>query len=169
MASPQNILLYLPPDQERQVNEIFDALEARGFPRQRQTPHISITFSQSMAPAAVEHAAQTLPGVIPAEFQRVGTVVFGTRGKQTVAWLLETGQPMWQVAREISALNPDHHRVEWIPHLTMGSRIPREMVPEYIASLDEVTPRRFKHVCAHRAGFWMPTTRQYRALAGPHE
>ena len=88
MASPQNILMYLSPEQERQVREIFDALEARGFPRQNQTPHITISFSHDMSPAAVDRAAEVLPGVVPVDFQRVGTVIFGTRRKQTVAWLL---------------------------------------------------------------------------------
>ncbi|MFC0581973.1 2'-5' RNA ligase family protein [Micrococcoides hystricis] len=169
MVSPQNILLYLSAEQEQQVREIFDALASRGFPRQNQTPHITITFSHNMAPAAVESAAQVLPGVIPADFQRVGTAIFSTRRKQTVAWLLETGQLMRQAAWQISALNPDDHRSDWIPHLTMGLRIPRAMVPDYIAALDEVTPRHFKALLADRAGFWKPATRQYRALAGPQQ
>lgn len=168
MASPQNILMYLSPEQEQQVREIFDALEARGFPRQNQTPHITISFSHDMSPAAVDRAAEVLPGVVPADFQRVGTVIFGARRKQTVAWLLETGEPMRQAAREISSLNPDDHRTDWIPHLTMGLRLPREMVPGYIAALDELTPRHFKELLAHRAGFWKPATQEYRALAGDH-
>lgn len=150
------------------MREIFDALEARGFPRQNQTPHITISFSHDMAPAAVERAAEVLPAVIPAEFQRVGTVIFGTRRKQTVAWLLETRETMRRAAREISVLNPEDHRTDWIPHLTMGLRLPRETVPEYVAALDEVTPRHFKELLAHRAGFWKPVTREYRALAGAH-
>nr|WP_284500824.1 2'-5' RNA ligase family protein [Bowdeniella massiliensis] len=79
----------MPTEQQRQVREIFGALEARGFPRRNQTPHITISFSHDMASAAVERAAEVLPDVVPAYFQRVGT-----------------GEPMRQAAREISTLNP---------------------------------------------------------------
>ena len=89
-ASPDNILLYLPQKQEDQVREIFAGLAQRGFPVQHQRPHITVTFSPHMQPEVVDLAAQLLPPVMPADFRRVGNVVFGTKRKQTVAWLLET-------------------------------------------------------------------------------
>lgn len=89
-TSPDNILLRLPEAQEQQIREVFVALEARGFPAQQQTPHITITFSPAMAEEAVHCAARLLPSLIPARLERVGTVIFGTKRKQTVAWLLET-------------------------------------------------------------------------------
>src|SRR5699024_12244545 len=88
MASPENILLYLPEDQEQQVREVFARLEELGFPAQQQKPHITVTFSPSMADNVVQRAAQLLPPVIPANFRRVGTVVFGANRKHTVAWRL---------------------------------------------------------------------------------
>ena len=79
MASPENILLHLPEDEEQQVREVFSLLEERGFPAQQQTPHITITFSPSMQADVVERAAELLPPLIPARFHRVGTVVSGER------------------------------------------------------------------------------------------
>lgn len=166
MASPENILLHLPEEEEQQVREIFARLEERGFPRQHQTPHITITFSPSMSEDVVDRAAELLPAVIPASFHRVGTVVFGTKRKQTVAWLLETTDALEIAAREISALNPDGRGPRWNPHLTVGLRLPREMVPDYLRALDEVTPPRFKDLTAVRAGFWRPAVQHMTVLAG---
>ena len=90
MASPDNILLHLPENEEQQVRDLFAQLAERGFPVQNQTPHITLTFSPEMKKHVAERAAELLPAVIPAQFRRVGTVVFGTKRKQTVAWLLET-------------------------------------------------------------------------------
>lgn len=162
MASPDNILLYLDPREDKQVREIFAQLEQRGFPRQQQTPHITVTFSPRMAPEVIERAAQLLPPLIPATFRRVGTVVFGTRRKQTVAWLLEGDDELEIAAREISALNPDGRGPRWTPHLTVGLRLPREIVPEYVRALDELAPRALETLTAPRAAFWRPRTRQLR-------
>jgi len=167
MASPENILLYLPEDQEQQVREVFARLEELGFPAQQQKPHITVTFSPSMADNVVQRAAQLLPPVIPANFRRVGTVVFGAKRKQTVAWLLETSDELEIAAREISALNPDGRGPRWIPHLTMGLRLPREIIPEYMRALDEVTPSHLKELTAVRAALWRPQLHELTVLAGP--
>ncbi|WP_426705259.1 2'-5' RNA ligase family protein [Corynebacterium auriscanis] len=165
VRSPENILLYLPPEQEEQVRAVFADLAKLGLPQQFQRPHITITFAQSMSAEAVQVAAQLLPEVIPAEFTRAGTVIFGTRSKQTVTWLLEASDEMHHVAREISAANPDGRGKQWIPHLTVGLRIPRAQVPEYVAGLEKVTPTRFKQLTAARAGWWRPSVQEYTALA----
>ncbi len=166
MASPDNILLYLPEEEDRQVREVFAQLAARGFPVQHQTPHITVTFSPRMAESVVELAAETLPPLIPATFDRVGTVIFGTRRKQTVAWLLEGPDELEIAARRISALNPVGRGPRWTPHLTMGLRLPREIVPAYVAALDELAPPSLRRITAGAAAFWRPRTRQLRVLAG---
>lgn len=166
MASPENILLHLREQEELQVREIFARLEQRGFPTQHQTPHITITFTQSMPDQVVARSSELLPAVIPATFQRVGTVVFGTKRKQTIAWLLETSDELEIAAREISELNPHGRGPRWIPHLTAGLRLPREMVPDYLRALDEETPGQFKELTAVRAGFWRPRTQEMQILAG---
>ncbi|MDR7328947.1 2'-5' RNA ligase family protein [Corynebacterium guangdongense] len=166
MASPDNILLYLPAEEERRVREVFTRLAARGFPTQHQTPHITVTFSPRMADAVVELAAETLPPLIPATFERVGTVIFGTRRKQTVAWLLEASDELEIAAREISALNPDGRGPRWTPHLTMGLRLPREIVPDYLRALDELSPPGLRRITAATAAFWRPRTGQLRVLTG---
>lgn len=165
MTSPDNILLHLPEDEEQQVREVFARLEARGLPVQKQTPHITITFSPAMAADVVERAAELLPPVIPSLFQRVGTVVFGTKRKQTVAWLLETSDELESAARDISALNPDGRGARWTPHLTMGLRLPREIVPEYIRALDEVTSPHLRELTAVRAALWRPRIQELTVLA----
>lgn len=165
MASPDNILLHLDPAHEQQVRAIFDELEARGFPRQNQTPHITITFAPHMINPVIERAAELLPGLVPATFRRVGTVVFGTKRKQTVAWLLETSDELEIAAREISAANPEGRGPRWTPHLTMGLRLPREIVPAYLEALDEVTSSHFKEIHAYRAALWRPKSQKLTVLA----
>lgn len=165
MASPENILLHLSEDEEQQVREVFARLEERGFPTQKQTPHITITFSPAMADHVVQRAAELLPSTIPAPFRREGTVVFGTKRKQTVAWLLETSDELELAAREISALNPNGRGPRWIPHLTMGLRLPREMVPDYIRALDELTYGHLKELTAVRAAYWRPRIQELTVLA----
>lgn len=166
MASPDNILLHLPEREEQQVRDIFAQLHERGFPLQHQTPHITVTFSPVMGEGVVKRAAELLPPVIPADFRRVGTVVFGTRRKQTVAWLLETDEALEAVARELSGINPDGRGRRWTPHLTVGLRLAREIVPDYIRALDELTPPHFRELTAARAALWRPLSRELTVLAG---
>lgn len=165
-ASPDNILLYLPQKQEDQVRDIFAGLAERGFPVQQQRPHITVTFSPQMQPEVVDLAAQLLPAVIPADFRRVGNVIFGTKRKQTVAWLLETTDELEIAARKISAANPDGRGPRWTPHLTMGLRLPREEVPGYIQAMDELTSSHFKELTAVEAAYWRPRTQEKTLLAG---
>ncbi|MEW4989492.1 2'-5' RNA ligase [Corynebacterium amycolatum] len=160
MVSPDNILMYLLPEQEAQVKEIFAQLAERGFPQQNQKPHITVTFAPTMRPKVVQRAAEILPPLMPAEFRRVGTVVFGTKSKQTVAWLLEASDELEEAARAISRLNPDGRGSRWIPHLTMGLRIPRDIVPDYVRALDEITNPHFKTLNAPRAAFWSPKVQE---------
>ena len=166
MTSPDNILLHLAPEDEEQVRALFDALAERGFPGQRQTPHITITFAPTMPPEPVEVAARLLPELIPVTFERAGVVVFGTRSKQTVTWLLEASEELDDAARRISAANPQGRGRRWVPHLTVGLRLSRAMVGEYIAALDELTPSRFRQLRAVRAGLWRPGTQEFTLLAG---
>ncbi|WP_343955718.1 2'-5' RNA ligase family protein [Yaniella flava] len=158
--------MHLPKNEEHQVRDVFALLEERGFPAQQQTPHITITFSQDMADDVVQRAAELLPPVIPASFRRVGSVVFGTKRKQTVAWLLETSDELEIAAREISALNPDGRGPRWTPHLTMGLRLPRVMVPDYMRALDEVTSAHLKELTVIRASLRQPQSQQLTVLAG---
>lgn len=164
--SPENILLRLPQIQEQQIREVFARLEESGFPAQQQTPHITITFSPAMRPEVISRAAQLLPSLIPASLQRVGTIVFGIKRKQTVAWLLETSEELESAAREISVLNPDGRGSRWVPHLTMGLRLPREIVPDYIRAMDELTSSHLRELTAERAAFWSPRTQELTVLAG---
>ncbi|ASE56343.1 MULTISPECIES: 2'-5' RNA ligase family protein [Corynebacterium] len=160
MVSPDNILMYLLPEQETQVREIFAQLAESGLPQQNQKPHITVTFAPTMRPVVIQRAAEILPPLMPAEFRRVGTVVFGTKSKQTVAWLLETSDELEEAARAISRLNPDGRGSRWIPHLTMGLRIPRDIVPDYVRALDEITNPHFKTLNAPRAAFWSPKVQE---------
>lgn len=164
--SPENILLYLKQSEEVKIREIFGELASRGFPLQHQTPHISITFAPELLDAVALRAAQLLPAVIPANLHRVGTVVFGTKRKQSVAWLLEASDDLEIAAREISALNPHGRGPRWTPHVTMGLRLPREIVPDYIKALDELG-NTFQHeLTAARAALWKPKRQQMTLLAG---
>lgn len=160
MVSPDNILMYLAPEQEQTVRDIFRQLAECGFPQQNQTPHITVTFAPTMSAEVIAKAAEILPPLMPAEFRRVGTVVFGTKSKQTVAWLLETTDALEEAARELSQLNPDGRGYRWIPHLTMGLRLPRDIVPDYIRALDEITSPHFKTLTAPRAAFWSPKVQE---------
>ena len=165
-ASPDNILLYLPGKQEEQIREIFAGLAERGFPVQNQRPHITVTFAQEMEPHVVELAAELLPPVIPAAFRRVGNVIFGTKRKRTVAWLLETSDELEIAARKISAANPEGRGPRWTPHLTMGLRLPREDVGGYLTAMDELTSSHFKELNAVEATYWRPRTQEKTVLAG---
>ncbi|STC70108.1 2'-5' RNA ligase family protein [Corynebacterium pilosum] len=163
--SPDNILLRLPEDHDAYVREIFAKLEARGLPKQHQSPHITITFAKDMAPHVVERARELLPPLIPATLRRAGIVVFGTKSKQTVCWLLEASEELEAAARELSALNPEGRGARWVPHLTVGLRIPRGLVPEYIAALDDETSGHFKDIVGHRAVLWQPRFQKLTELS----
>ena len=165
MGSPDNLLIRLPQKQEDYVRELFAQLAEEGFPQQNQRPHITITFAPEMDPKVVDRAHQLLPEVIPAQFQRVGTVVFGTKSKQTIAWLLETDAELGKAARELSEVNPEGRGLWWIPHLTMGLRIPRAQVPGYIEALDRLTSGHFRSMTGEVAGLWQPRKQIWTPVA----
>lgn len=154
--SPDNILLRLPEEQDAYVREVFAQLEAKGLPKQNQTPHITITFAKEMAPHVVDRARELLPQLMPTSFHRAGVVIFGTKSKQTICWLLEADPELEAAARELSALNPEGRGARWVPHLTVGLRIPRALVPEYVGALDQVTSGHFKTITGQRAVLWQP-------------
>jgi len=156
-VSPENILLRLTKQHEEEIRSVYAALAQRGFPQQRQRPHVSITFAPSMDRRVVGEAAEILPRLMPATLKRVGTVVFGTKSKQTVAWLLEAPDALEDAARTLSQMNPEGRGHRWIPHVTMGLRISKAMVPGYIGALAEVTSPHFNEVVADRAAFYQPS------------
>ena len=155
-TSPENILLRLAREQEQQVVRIYEELARRGFPQQHQRPHVTVTFAQTMRTSVVGEAAVLLPPLLPAELERVGTVVFGTKSKQTVAWLLEAPDSLDDAARRLSAMYPDGRGPRWIPHLTMGLRLPKAIVPAYIEALAEVTNPHLRSLTAEVAAFYQP-------------
>ncbi|MCQ9676831.1 2'-5' RNA ligase [Corynebacterium sp. BF-R-2] len=158
--SPENLLLYLAPEDEESVRAVFSVLAERGFPLQHQRPHITVTFAPTMDTAVVDQARDVLPPLVPAVFRRVGTVVFGTKSKQTVAWMLETTDELEAAARQLSAANSDGRGARWTPHLTMGLRLPRVMVPEYVRALDEISGPEHKEFLATTAAWWRPKVEQ---------
>ena len=162
--SPENLLLYLTPEDEETVREVYAALAERGFPVQHQRPHITVTFAPALDAAVVDLARELLPPLLPAAFRRVGTVVFGTKSKQTVAWLLETTDELETAARQISAANPEGRGPRWTPHLTMGLRLPRAMMPDYMRALDDISTFRHKEFSAPQAAWWRPKTQQLEVL-----
>ncbi|AJI79646.1 hypothetical protein [Corynebacterium singulare] len=158
--SPENLLLYLAPEDEESVRAVFSVLAERGFPLQHQRPHITVTFAPTMDTAVVDQARDVLPPLVPAVFRRVGTVVFGTKSKQTVAWMLETTDELEAAARQLSAANSDGRGARWTPHLTMGLRLPRVMVPEYVRALDDISGPEHKEFLATTAAWWRPKVEQ---------
>ena len=156
-VSPENILLRLPEAQEQTVREIYAALAQRGFPPQHQRPHISVTFAAAMHRRAIAAAVDLLPPLLPATLRRSGVVVFGTKSKQTVAWLLEAPEDLERAARAVSAYNPEGRGERWVPHVTMGLRLPKAVVPDYIAALAEVTSPHLTELTAAFAAFYQPS------------
>lgn len=154
--SPENILLRLTEDDEQAVRAIYAALAEQGFPEQHQRPHVSLTFAPTMDSNVVGEAAAILPALVPAQLRRVGVVVFGVKSKQTVAWLLEAPEELERAARRLSAMNPEGRGERWVPHLTMGLRIPKTLVPDYIAALAEATSPHLHTLTAQRAAFYRP-------------
>lgn len=167
MGSPDNILLRLFPEDEARVREVYAELAARGFPPQQQTPHITVTFAPVMPAAPVDAARTHLAGLLPADFSRVGTVIFGIKSKRTVAWLLETTEELESAARAVSAANQEGRGDRWIPHLTMGLRIPRSLEADYTAALDDIArgDLALRNFRAQRAVLWSPRTQTETALA----
>lgn len=47
----------------------------------------------------------------------------------------------------------------------MGLRLPREILPDYIRALDELTPASLKELTAIRAALWKPRSQELTVLA----
>ena len=158
--------MYLTPEDENTIREVYAALAQRGFPVQHQRPHITVTFAPALETAVVDKARTLLPPLLPALFHRVGTVVFGRKSKQTVAWLLETTDELEIAARQLSAANPEGRGPRWTPHLTMGLRLPRALVPDYMRALDEISTFEHKEFMAAQAAWWRPKTQRLDIFGG---
>src|SRR5699024_2650257 len=61
----------------------------------------------------------------------------------------------------ISTANPEGRGPRWIPHLTMGLRLPRAIVPDYIRALDELSAPELRQLTAAEAGLRVPSTDQF--------
>lgn len=46
------------------------------------------------------------------------------------------------------------------PHLTMGLRLPRALVPDYMRALDEISTFEHKEFTAAQAAWWLPKTQR---------
>ena len=79
---------------------------------------------------------------------------------RTVAWLLETTDELEIAARQLSAANPEGRGPRWTPHLTMGLRLPRALVPDYMRALDEISTFEHKEFTAAQAAWWLPKTQR---------
>lgn len=137
------------------MRSIFHALAQRGFPPQSQSPHITVTFARALDEGVVKQSRE-LDRHLPAHFLRAGVVVFGTRAKQTVAWALEADPALEEAAARVDAHNPEGRAGRWIPHLTMGLRIPRQVVGSYIDALNELTMGRDRTLVAQRLVYRRP-------------
>ncbi|GAA5108667.1 2'-5' RNA ligase family protein [Alloalcanivorax gelatiniphagus] len=167
---PRMHALELLPDEAggEVVRRDWQALRDAGLPSQldhRGTtngPHLTLVAAPAMGPDDDARALDALAPLLPAEVRVAGLALLGG-SRVTVARLVDVPDDLARAVLDLRRATPDVQHPGWLPHVTLGRRIPRADVPAALAVLGHAdvvlrldTLRR-----------WDPDAGDVRRLAGP--
>ncbi len=150
------------------VRRDWQALRDAGLPSQldhRGTtngPHLTLVAAPALDPADDARALEALAPLLPAEVRVAGIALLGG-SRVTVARLVDVPDELARAVIDLRRGTADVQHPGWLPHITLGRRIPRSGVAGALAVLGHAdvvlrldTLRR-----------WDPDADDVRTLAGP--
>lgn len=139
---PRLHALELLPDAagEESVRRDWQALRDAGLPSQldhRGTsngPHLTLVAAPALGPEDDERAVTLLAPLLPVEVRIAGIALLGG-SRVTVARLVDVPDELSRAVLDLRREVADVQHPGWLPHVTLGRRIPRAQVPAALAVL----------------------------------
>ena len=131
--------LTLSPDSEAAVRRDWQVLRDLGLPSQldhtggTNTPHVTVVALPSISSSLEAATADAIGPLLPLTVRVSGLALLGGR-KVTLARLLDVPPALSQAVLSLHAASDDRH-LGWLPHVTLGRRIPRDSVGVAIDAL----------------------------------
>ncbi len=127
------------------VRRAWQALRDDGHPSMldhtggTNTAHVSVIEVPGISAADEALAVELLMPLLPCEVRLSGLVVLGG-ARVTLAFLVEAPDALARAVLQLkgATANPGHHaHGGWLPHLTLGRRIPRERLAAALQAVEE--------------------------------
>jgi hypothetical protein len=130
------------------VRRDWQVLRDLGLPSQldhtggSNSPHVTLVALPAIDDDLERRAADRLELVLPVEVRVSGLAVLGG-AKVALARLLDVPEPLTRAVLDLRAGLPDERHPGWLPHLTLGRRVPRAEVQRALDALgyDDVALR----------------------------
>lgn len=125
------------------VRRAWQALRDAGLPSMldhtggTNTPHVTVVEVPAISAADEDRAVELLGPLLPVEVSLTGLVLLGG-ARLTLARLVEVPDEVVSAVLRLRAGMSGHAHPGWLPHATLGRRLPREDVARALAALDEV-------------------------------
>lgn len=116
------------------VRALWDALREAGLPSQADhtgasnQPHVTVVEAAELPDAAIDVARARLRGMLPVTAIARGVLLLGAE-KVTLALAVDLDDDVVRRALAVRVQVPDRSHRGWLPHVTLGRRIPRADVP----------------------------------------
>jgi 2'-5' RNA ligase len=98
------------------------------------TPHVTVVALTAIDDDLERRAARVLRGVLPAQVRVSGLAVLGGE-KVTLARLLDVPEELTRAVLDLRAGLRDERHPGWLPHVTLGRRVPRSEVQPALDAL----------------------------------
>lgn len=145
---PRLHALELTPDAagDDAVRRDWQVLHDLGLPSQldhtggTNAPHVTLVSLPAIDDDLERRAVDGLADVLPVQVRVSGLAVLGGE-KVTLARLLDVPEPLSRAVLDLRARLRDERHPGWLPHVTLGRRIPRSEVQRALDALgyDDVT------------------------------
>ena len=124
------------------------------------TPHVTVVTAEQLGEEQDELAAQHLAPVLPVEVRTSGLALLGG-SRVSLVRLLDVPDDLMRTVLALRDAVPQRQHPGWLPHVTLGRRIPRSEVGAALAVLrPDPVPLRFTEVRR-----WDPDAGTVRTIA----
>ena len=122
------------------VRRDWQVLRDLGLPSQldhtggTNTPHVTVVALPAVGDDLERRATDTLGAALPTVVRVSGLAVLGGE-KVTLARLLDVPEPLTRAVLDLRAGLRDERHPGWLPHVTLGRRVPRSEVQRAVDAL----------------------------------
>ncbi|MDR7252228.1 hypothetical protein J2X46_001204 [Nocardioides sp. BE266] len=122
------------------VRREWQALHDAGLPSQLEHrgttngPHLTLVTAPALGPDDDARAVDLLGPLLPIEVRVAGVALLGG-SRVTVARLVDVPDAVVRAVLDLRREVEDTQHPGWLPHVTLGRRVPRASVPEALAAL----------------------------------
>ena len=117
------------------IRRSWQALNTVGLPsmldhtKASNAPHVTCTAVPELDPADERLAAELFAPLLPIRAELSGLVILGEGKKVILARLVSMPDAAVSAVLQLREATGGHSHAGWLPHVTLGRRIPREHLP----------------------------------------